>query len=76
MKRDEWHGYGSDDDLKEAVRQHKDTSRLVRIKAAQSARALGRLNRILEIRARALDSIAAAEDALVELDRKQNDDKQ
>lgn len=75
MRRDEWYGIDDDANLKEAVRYHAASTRLVRIKASQSARALGKLNRILAIRARALEGIQAAEDAIDAINRKHPDDK-
>lgn len=62
-------------DLKGAMRHHIASTRLVRIQAGKSARALKRLSDLLAIRAKAIDSIAAAEDALTALNKDRDDDK-
>lgn len=62
-------------DLQDAMRNHLVSSRLVRIQAARSAKALRRLSEALAIRAKAIDSIAAAEDALSALDGAKRDDE-
>lgn len=64
-----------DSGLREAVRKHAVSSRLVRLRASRSASALRRLNAILALRVKALEGIAAAEDALAVLDKKERDDK-
>lgn len=62
-------------DLKGAMRHHVASTRLVRIQAGRSAKALKRLSELLAIRAKAIDSIAAAEDALTALNKDRDDDK-
>lgn len=57
------------------MHNHLVSTRLVRIQAARSAKALKQLSEVLALRARAIDSISAAEDALVELDKDRRDDK-
>lgn len=64
-----------DKDVKEAMRRHAISSRLVRFRAAKSAKALRDLNAILALRVKALEGISAAEDALDLLDRRSRDDK-
>ena len=64
-----------EDELKEAMHRHAATNRLVQIHASKSANALRRLNEVLEMRARALENISTAEDALSALDRNNRDDK-
>lgn len=61
--------------VKGAMHNHLVSTRLVRIQAARSAKALKQLSEVLALRARAIDSISAAEDALVELDKDRRDDK-
>lgn len=51
------------------------STRLVSIHANKSARALRKLNRILALRARALESIGVAEAALASMDEARSDDK-
>lgn len=53
----------------------KASVRLVEREAAKSARALRRLNRVLALRARAIDSISAAESALESLEKARDHDK-
>lgn len=62
-------------DLKGAMRHHMASTRLVRIQAGRSAKALKRLSDLLAIRAKAIDSIRAAEDALTSLTKDKDDDK-
>lgn len=69
---------GEDKDLDEgfqnAMHDHLVSTRLVRIQAARSAKALKRLSEVLAMRAQAIDSIQAAEDALKLLDEVRRDD--
>lgn len=64
-----------DADLKGAMRHHMASTRLVRIQAGRSAKALKRLSDLLAIRAKAIDSISTAEDALTALNKDRDDDK-
>lgn len=64
-----------DSKLRGAMREHLVSTRLVRIQATKSAKALKQLSDLLAIRAKAIDSISAAEDALAALDKGQHDDK-
>lgn len=67
----------SDMGLKTAMRDHLVSIRMVRMQAAKSAKVLQQLSDLLAVRAKAIDSIAAAEDALSLLDKgKSDDDKQ
>lgn len=67
-------GAGDDSELKSAMRDHLASIRLVRIQASKSSKVLQRLSDLLAVRAKAIDSIAAAEDALALLDKAQRDD--
>lgn len=62
-----------DPDVQKARRRLEASSRLVSMHANKSAKALRRLNRILTIRARALESIGAAESALSSMDQARDD---
>lgn len=64
-----------DKDVQEAMRRHAISSRLVRFRAAKSAKALRELNAILTLRVKALEGISAAEDALELLDRQARNDE-
>lgn len=57
-----------DPELEHARRRLTATTRLVSINSSKSARALKKLNRLLMMRARALESIGAAESALASMD--------
>lgn len=65
----------TDPDVERARRRMEASTRLVSIHANKSARALRKLNRILALRARALESIGAAEAALASMDEARSDDK-
>lgn len=58
-----------DPDVVAGKRRLRASVRLVEKEAAKSARALRRLNRILALRAKAIDSISAAESALDFMER-------
>lgn len=60
--------------LKDAMRDHMVSIRMVRRQASKSAKVLQQLSDLLAIRAKAIDSIAAAEDALSLLDKAHRDD--
>jgi hypothetical protein len=57
-----------DPDVIAGKRRLRASVRLVEREAARSARALRRLNRVLALRARAIDSIGTAESALASMD--------
>lgn len=62
-----------DPDVERARRRLEASSRLVSLNAHKSARALRRLNKILAVRARALEGIDAAESALLTVDKARDD---
>lgn len=62
-----------DPDVVAGKRRLRASVRLVEKEAARSARALRRLNRVLALRARAIDSIGAAESALSSMDEARHD---
>lgn len=62
-------------DLESAMRNHLISTRLVRIQAAKSAKALQRVSDVLAMKAKAMDSIKSAEEALASLDRNNRNDK-
>lgn len=64
-----------DPEVAAARRRLVASMRLVDRHAVKSARALRRLNRILMLRAKAIDGIAAAEAALHSMDEARDDDK-
>lgn len=64
-----------DPEVRKARRRMEASTRLVSIHSGRSARALRKLNRILALRARALESIGVAEAALDAMDRARRDDK-
>jgi len=65
----------TDPEVQKARRRMEASTRLVSIQANKSARALRKLNRILAIRARALESIGAAEAALASMDKARDHDQ-
>jgi hypothetical protein len=65
----------SDPHVHAARRRLLASMRLVDKHALKSARALRRLNRVLALRARAFDSISAAESALNSMDEARDHDK-
>jgi hypothetical protein len=65
----------TDPDLESARRRLAATTRLVTMRAAKSARSLRHLNRLLALRARAIENIEAAQDALAAIDKGSGDDK-
>ena len=71
--RDEWDGYRSDEGLRDAVRRHTASTRLVRMHAGRSAKAPAELNQVLALKARAIEAISAAEEAIAALDRLRHD---
>jgi hypothetical protein len=62
-----------DPDVLVGKKRLRASVRLVEREAAKSARALRRLNRVLALRARAIDSIGAAESALSSMDEARHD---
>jgi hypothetical protein len=62
-----------DPDVIAGKRRLRASVRLVEKEAAKSARALRRLNRVLALRARAIDSLSAAESALSSMDEARHD---
>jgi hypothetical protein len=75
------HVYKREPDLKDddpdvitGKKRLRASVRLVEREAAKSARALRRLNRILALRARAIDSLSAAESALSSMDEARRDE--
>jgi hypothetical protein len=64
-----------DPDVIAGKKRLRASVRLVEREAAKSARALRRLNRVLALRAKAIDSIAAAESALSSMDEARDHDK-
>jgi hypothetical protein len=64
----------TDPDL-ESARRLAASTRLVTMRAAKSARSLRHLNRLLALRARAIENIEAAQDALAAIDKGSGDDK-
>lgn len=66
----------SDPEVTAARRRLRASMRLVDKHATKSARALRRLNRVLSLRAKAFESISAAESALASMDEARDHDKQ
>lgn len=62
------------EELKRAVRLYEVSSRRLRFRAARSARAFRALSEALAERARVLEGVSAADDALRSLDQARRDD--
>lgn len=60
-------------EVRQAMQKHASSSRLVRLRAGRSEKAMRALNELLDLRATARDGIRAADQALQALDRAKHD---